>query len=93
MNRYTSDIELIGNSIWCLAHIANDGPPYDQIEAIRLELNLINNLIGFLHHSDYRILRGALRAVGNIITGSDIQTETLLAVGIVPILVGFLFLF
>lgn len=36
---------------------------------------MVNAFLGNFRHNDYKVVSPALRAVGNIVTGDDIQTQ------------------
>uniref|UniRef100_A0A7E4UXN0 Importin subunit alpha-4 n=1 Tax=Panagrellus redivivus TaxID=6233 RepID=A0A7E4UXN0_PANRE len=52
--------------------------------------NIIEHLVPLLGHTDENIRKAALRAVGNLFTGGDEQTQAVLDCGVLPFLDHFL---
>ncbi len=44
------------------------------------------NLISFLYTEDLRLVGGALRTIGNIVTGNDADTQAMVDSGVIPAL-------
>ncbi|RLV98926.1 hypothetical protein DV515_00010188, partial [Chloebia gouldiae] len=57
-------------AVWALGNIAGDST---MCRDYVLDCNILPPL---LQHNDYKVVSPALRAVGNIVTGDDIQTQT-----------------
>ncbi len=60
----------------CTLSLSGDGPN-DRIQRI-VDGGLCRRLVELLFFPDKKVLAPALRAVGNILTGDDLQTQVLL---------------
>uniref|UniRef100_A0A4W4GZA4 Importin subunit alpha n=1 Tax=Electrophorus electricus TaxID=8005 RepID=A0A4W4GZA4_ELEEL len=65
---FVNDTDILADACWALSYLS-DGPN-DKIQAV------IDS--GVCQHSDYKVVSPALRAVGNIVTGDDLQTQVIL---------------
>eukprot|EP00026_Physarum_polycephalum_P009279 Phypoly_transcript_09397.p1 GENE.Phypoly_transcript_09397~~Phypoly_transcript_09397.p1 ORF type:complete len:458 (+),score=83.23 Phypoly_transcript_09397:32-1405(+) len=72
------NLDVLTDACWALSYIS-DGPP-DRIHAV-LEAGVARRLVDLLDHSDENVQTAALRNVGNIATGDDLQTQLLINVG------------
>ena len=67
------DTDVLMDSLWAVSY-ASDGPN-DRI-ALVIEYGIVQKVMHLLkHNSEFHILCPALRTVGNIVTGSDEQTQ------------------
>ncbi|KAM8883282.1 uncharacterized protein ACB058_020211 [Synchiropus picturatus] len=77
---YSSDIDLLVNVCWGLSYLL-DGPS-DHIQAV-INSGVCPRLVTLLMHQE-KVAYPALRAVGNILTGSHIQTQMVLNCSALP---------
>lgn len=69
---YEDDPETLSHCCWSVAFLA-DGPN-DKIQKI-IDGGLCRRMVELLMHPDKRVVAPALRAVGNVLTGDDVQTQ------------------
>lgn len=85
---YHEDISVLSDSLWCVAHLA-DGPN-DKIQRV-IDGGFCRRLPQLLLQvTETDIVIPALRAVGNILTGADMQTQVMINCSVLPALQGLL---
>ena len=90
----TSDTEILQDVAWGFFFLT-DGRDCSNGEnnmtpRLMKECGALKRLVDCLGHHDYRVKHGALRALGNIVTGSDEQTQDVLDLGVCEKLVALL---
>ncbi|KAI1726884.1 importin subunit alpha-1 [Ditylenchus destructor] len=71
--------EIISDGIWCVAYLMDNGNvEIERINALFEQDGLADEIVEYLKNSSPRILAGALRSIGNVITGTDEQTTRML---------------
>nr|CAD2174983.1 unnamed protein product [Meloidogyne enterolobii] len=75
--------EILCDAVWCIAYLID----HATIEGERIDLlfaqpGLAASIVNLLKSDSLRALTGALRTVGNIITGTDEQTTAILDLGV-----------
>ena len=69
------DDEIMTDACWALSYLS-DGPN-DHIQAVN-HANVVRRLVELLHYRRDSVLVPALRTVGNIVTGTDEQTQAVI---------------
>jgi HEAT repeat protein len=66
------DEEVLTDACWALSYLSDNSN--DKIQAV-IEAGVVPRLIQLLGHSSPSVLIPALRTIGNIVTGDDLQTQ------------------
>jgi len=72
------DEDVLTDALWALSYLS-DGTN-DRIQAV-IEVNVCKRLVELLVHPTAAVLIPALRTVGNIVTGNDMQTQIIINCG------------
>uniref|UniRef100_A0A4Y0BGM9 IBB domain-containing protein n=1 Tax=Anopheles funestus TaxID=62324 RepID=A0A4Y0BGM9_ANOFN len=67
-----TDINILVDTVWALSYLTDGGN--EQIQLV-IDSGVVPKLIPLLSHVEVKVQTAALRAVGNIVTGSDDQTQ------------------
>ncbi|GAB5355610.1 hypothetical protein AAMO2058_000220500 [Amorphochlora amoebiformis] len=83
---YSKDYEVLTDACWALSYLSDDtGPDNQKIQAV-IESGVCRRLVELLMHKSDNVKTPALRTVGNIVTGDDIQTQVILTCSSLPAL-------
>ncbi|KAK9086336.1 hypothetical protein Syun_028730 [Stephania yunnanensis] len=84
---HSNDEEVLTDACWALSYLS-DGTN-DKIQAV-IEAGVCHRLVELLLHQSPSVLIPALRTVGNIVTGDDVQTQFIINHGALPCLLNLL---
>eukprot|EP00271_Cylindrocystis_brebissonii_P017110 TRINITY_DN430_c1_g2_i1.p1 TRINITY_DN430_c1_g2~~TRINITY_DN430_c1_g2_i1.p1 ORF type:complete len:535 (-),score=133.91 TRINITY_DN430_c1_g2_i1:2476-4080(-) len=84
---HSRDEEVLTDACWALSYLS-DGTN-DKIQAV-IEANVCRRLVELLMHPSSSVLIPALRTVGNIVTGDDVQTQIIIQNNALPCLLTLL---
>ncbi|PAA86021.1 hypothetical protein BOX15_Mlig000407g1, partial [Macrostomum lignano] len=80
---FYSEPDILSDVCWALAYVS-DGDN-DRVQAV-IDTGVCRRLVALIQHPQQLVARPALRAVGNLVTGDDIQTQVLLNCQLLPAL-------
>lgn len=79
---FNSDEEVLTDACWALSYLSDDsGPNNEKIQAV-IQSGCVRRLVELLMHKSNNVKTPALRTVGNIVTGDDLQTQVVLHCGV-----------
>lgn len=84
---HSNDEEVLTDACWALSYLS-DGTN-DKIQAV-IEAGVCHRLVELLLHPSPSVLIPALRTVGNIVTGDDLQTQIIIDNEALPCLLNLL---
>lgn len=73
-----SDLAILIDAAWAVSYIAELGPLYSQLI---IDSNLVAKMAPLLTHSEIKIQTAAIRALGSVVTGNEIQTQAVIDTG------------
>ncbi|OAF67841.1 hypothetical protein A3Q56_04441 [Intoshia linei] len=82
---YSDNEHILRNSLWILAYIC-DGPC--ERMTLVLESGILDRLIEIVLHPNQELINPALRTIGNILAGSEKQTQLAIDASVLPVLIN-----
>jgi len=87
---FVLDDEVLTDACWALSYLSDDtGPQNAKIQAV-IQCGVAKRLVELLMHKSPNVKTPALRTVGNIVTGDDVQTQVCINCGVMPCLLALL---
>lgn len=80
----SDDADVLANACWTLSCISDDAYT-ERIQAV-VEAGVVPRLVQLLAHGDQSVVIPAVRTVGNLVTGDDVQTQVVVDAGVLPAL-------
>eukprot|EP01054_Gregarina_sp_Poly1_P009695 Gregarina_sp_Poly_1__9694@NODE_615_length_7127_cov_142_509207_g471_i0_p2_GENE_NODE_615_length_7127_cov_142_509207_g471_i0NODE_615_length_7127_cov_142_509207_g471_i0_p2_ORF_typecomplete_len534_score114_05Arm/PF00514_23/1_4e02Arm/PF00514_23/6_3e10Arm/PF00514_23/3_5e13Arm/PF00514_23/0_00028Arm/PF00514_23/1_9e07Arm/PF00514_23/2_6e09Arm/PF00514_23/1_2e13Arm/PF00514_23/8_6e11Arm/PF00514_23/0_00013Arm_2/PF04826_13/1_2e08Arm_2/PF04826_13/2_5e08Arm_2/PF04826_13/1_3e10HEAT_2/PF13646_6/0_0042HEAT_2/PF13646 len=82
---YASDTDVLTDACWAISYLSDstDDRTNKCIDEV-IHAGVCPRLVELLGHSSFLVQTPALRAVGNIVTGDDMQTQQIIAQGALP---------
>lgn len=78
---YNEDSEVVTDACWALSYISDDNLPGNiKIQAV-IRSGVVPRLVQLLMSPSNQVKTPALRAIGNIVTGNDLQTQMVINSG------------
>lgn len=74
---YHTTLDILVDTVWVLSYLTGN----EQIQMVT-DLGVEPFLMPLLSHQKVKVQTAALREVGNIVTGTDVQTQVLLSCGV-----------
>jgi importin subunit alpha-1 len=81
---YSEDVDVLTDGLWALSYLT-DGDDSTQLQQA-LEAGVATRVVELLTHPSNAVQTPALRTVGNIVTGDEIQTQVMINAGALPAL-------
>jgi len=86
----TKDDEILIDACWALSYISDDNDTDNQKIAQVVRSGVCRRLVELLYHRQHAVKTPALRTIGNIVTGDDLQTQVIINCGGLPALASLL---
>ena len=80
---FSEDTEILGDVCWALSYISENSNKHIQLI---IQSGIVQRVVELLMHKDFHVQTPALRIVGNIVTGDDIQTQLVINCSVLPCL-------
>jgi importin subunit alpha-1 len=87
---WSTDDEVLTDACWALSYLSDDTGTQNQKIAAVISTGVVRRLVALLLHKSPNVKTPALRTVGNIVTGDDLQTQTVLNCSVLSCLMALL---
>lgn len=80
------DIDILTDACWAFSYLSDDCDPKNGKIQDVIRSGIVPRLVKLLGHTQDSIRTPALRTLGNIVTGDDVQTQVVINAGALPAL-------
>lgn len=77
----STDHAILIDTTWAVSYITELGPDYSQLI---IDSGIVNRMAPLLTHQETKIQIAAIRALGCITTGNEVQTQSVIDAGAIP---------
>ena len=78
------DLATLTDALWAISYLADDNTEQNEHIAEIVSFDMVPRIIQLLGHAENKIVIPALRTCGNIVTGTDSQTDKCVQARIIP---------
>jgi len=75
---FMKDEEVLTDACWAFSYISDDTGPNNEKIAEVIKSGAVPRLVHLLSHQNNNVKHPALRTIGNIVTGDDLQTQVVI---------------
>jgi len=75
---FLTDEEVLTDACWAFSYISDDTGPHNEKISEVIKCGAIPRLTHLLSHKNNNVKHPALRTIGNIVTGDDLQTQVVI---------------
>lgn len=81
---FLKDESVLTDACWAFSYISDDSGPQNEQIAEVIKCGAVPRLCHLLSHKNNNVKHPALRTIGNIVTGDDLQTQVVINNGALP---------
>jgi len=81
---FLKDESVLTDASWAFSYISDDSGPQNEQIAEVIKCGAVPRLCHLLSHKNNNVKHPALRTIGNIVTGDDLQTQVVINNGALP---------
>lgn len=86
---FSTDDEVLTDACWALSYLSDSDKEQKRVQAL-VEAGVCRRVVDLLYHPSYAVVTPALRTIGNIVAGDDLQTQVVVNVSALPALLHLL---
>jgi importin subunit alpha-6/7 len=81
---HVDDVEVLTDACWAFSYASDGGSA--RVQAV-MDEGVLPKIVALLDHTSSAVRTPALRCIGNFIAGDDLQTDMVIAAGVLPKLI------